>query len=204
MNAEETHFSTVLRRLTTATLLLVLCLAGAACRRAHDPEETLLIAWKLCEALHYEEAYPLIVENLQKNPDDAVAHYLLGRCFFTQKPPQLTRAKGEYDQARQILEDSGNMSILDGKMTPDEFRATLHCDTALTLLQTVVEAEKAGMPPRAALGVLKTACHHVEEGLHYNPGSSFLQDLNQTLQHMLRFMESPEVTPEKETQPFFI
>lgn len=205
MNAEQHHFS-VLSRLQVLTVpCLILCLlATAACHRSRDPEEGLLIAWKLCEALHYDDAYPLVLAHLQKDPGNAVAHYLLGRCFFSQDPPQLTRAKGEYDQARQILEDSGEMSILEGKMTANEFKATLHCDTALTLLQTVVEAEKAGMPPRAAVGVLKTAHHHVEEGLYYNPGSSFLQDLSHTLQQMLELMAPPEATPSAEPQPFFI
>lgn len=205
MNADHHHQSAEwLRRSVTVLLLVGLCLLSPACYRAPDPAETLLIAWKLCEALHYEKAYPLIQDYLQHTPDDAVAHYLLGRCFFTQQPPQLTRSKGEYDYARQLLENNGDLGILSDKMTLDEFRATLHCDTALTLLQTVVEAEKAGMPSRAALGVLKTAHHHVEEGLFYNPTSAFLRDLEQSLQEMLQHLAPPEKAPVKEEQHFFI
>jgi len=186
-------------RFFAAMLALFSCML-AACHHNPDPDTVLLNAWRLCEKLSYTEAYPLVLESLQAAPGNAVAHYLLGRCFFTQSPPQLTRAKGEYDLALQLLDKNGDLSVLAGKMSEEEFRATLHCDTALALLQTVVEAEKAGMPPRTAVGVMKTALFHVNEGLRFNPASSFLQELSQTLRHLVDVMNESGTFQEAEPE----
>jgi tetratricopeptide (TPR) repeat protein len=129
-------------------LMLSSMLLMSACRNRVDDSD-LVNAWTLCEALEYEEAFPIVREYLFLHPDNSVAHYLLGKCYQQRENPALTLAKGELDMALFLFDRDGDLSVLSEAMTGSEYRATLHCDIVLVLLRTIIEAEEQGMPPNA-------------------------------------------------------
>lgn len=149
---------------------------GADCSRPPDTTP-LLSAWEYCEAGEYPAAFPLLREHLLRHPRDAAAHYLLGKCFSNRTPPELTRAKGEFDTARHLFDTYGSLSVLETEMDAAAFQGALHYETALVLLRTVMEAQKAGISERASLGVLKTAAEHARKGLYFSPESPEIGDL---------------------------
>ena len=157
----------------------------------------LVEAWKYCEALEYKTAFPLVRAYLLSHPRNAVAHYLLGKCYQQQGKPALTLAKGQFDMARFLFDADGDMSILAELMRPSEFQATLHCDTALVLLRTVIEAEDAGMPQNASIPVLRVARDHARKAAYFSPDSFFISDLAQTLDAMLEMVAPPEEPEER-------
>lgn len=150
----------------------------------------MLEAWKLCEALEYQKACPMVRDYLLHYPRNPVAHYLLGKCYQQQENPALTLAKGELDMARSLFEADGDLSVLANAMTSDEFQSTLHCDTVLVLLRTIIDAEDEGMPPSAGIPVLRIALEHAQKAAVFNPKSVFILDLTNTLERMLEAAES--------------
>lgn len=178
--------------LLTMSGCLVILMLLPGCRAAPD-KNTLIDAWQLCENLEYAAAMPLVRAFLLQNPRDPVAHYLLGKCYQNSEESQLTLAKGEFDMALNLFDAEGDLSILEGIMTAAEFQATLHCDTALVLLRSVLEAEKAGLPQYASLPALRSALDHAQKGLYFNPKSEFLQELVLSLEFMVRRVEEDRV-----------
>jgi hypothetical protein len=176
---------------------VVLSLPLIGCRLNYDA--LLIQAWDQCESLKYEEAEPLVRSCLRHRPRNAVAHYLLGKCYASLETPELTLAKGQFDMARYLFDNHGDLAGLTDRMTPSEFQATLHCDTALILMRTVVAADQDGMPLKASLPVLRTALDHARKGLYFNPDSEFLQALTYSLDRMIG--EAEPDTPESPAEP---
>jgi tetratricopeptide (TPR) repeat protein len=170
-------------------LMLSSMLLMSACRNRVDDSD-LVNAWTLCEALEYEEAFPIVREYLFLHPDNSVAHYLLGKCYQQRENPALTLAKGELDMALFLFDRDGDLSVLSEAMTGSEYRATLHCDIVLVLLRTIIEAEEQGMPPNAGIPILRIALEHARKAAYFNPESAFILDLTQTLESMLDAAES--------------
>lgn len=169
-------------------LWAVLVIAAGIAQGCHprwDGHASIRRAWDLSEALQYDAAFPIVREHLLRYPHSAVGHYLLGKYYMAREEPELTLAKGEFDTARAFFEARENLEGLEEIMTPDQFRATLHCDTALVLLRTVYEADRQGIPMNRAAPILQTALDHARQGLAYNPQSSFLQELTATLTRLL-------------------
>jgi len=161
-------------------------------------DKELVEAWTLCENLEYEKAFPLVREYLLQYPDNPVAHYLLGKCYQQREQPALTLAKGELDTARFLFERDGDLSVLDKAMTAEEFQATLHCDTVLVLLRTVIEAEEDGLPPEDGIPILHIALEHAQKAAEFNPKSPFILDLAHTLESMLDAAEhAPKNKPQE-------
>ncbi|HDP34283.1 MAG TPA: hypothetical protein ENN29_04140 [Candidatus Hydrogenedentes bacterium] len=175
---------------------VVAVFGASACGKRPD-DALLLKAWNHCEALEYNSAFPLVREYLLAHPRNPVAHYLFGKCHQQREKPSLTIAKGQYDMARYLFDLEGDMSILADIMTPSDFQATLHCDTALALLRTVVEAEEAGMPQKTSIPVLRLARDHARKAAYFSPTSFFIRDLAQTLDTMLDRIAPPD-TPQHE------
>ena len=96
-------------------------------------------------------------------------------------------------------------------MTAEEFQATLHCDTVLVLLRTVIEAEEQGLPPEDGIPILHIALEHAQKAAEFNPESPFILDLAHTLESMLEAAEhaqkykAPEIpqapTPKPKPKP---
>ena len=179
-------------------LLCALILASGCGKKSDD--STLLEAWKLCEALEYTKASPMVRDYLLRHPRNSVAHYLLGKCYQQQEKPALTLAKGELDMARSLFEADGDLSVLANAMTPAEYQSTLHCDTVLVLLRTIIDAEEEGMPPRAGIPLLRIALEHAQKAAFFNPKSVFILDLTHTLETMLDAASSTPA-PEKPVKP---
>lgn len=186
------------RRMVCYTVLACVVLAAAGCDRRSD-DAMLVDAFMLCEALEYEAALPLIREYLMRNPRNAVGHYLLGKYYQHRDEPALTLAKGQLDMARNLFDTYGDLSILADVMTPSEFQATLHCDTALVLLRTAVEATEQNIPREATMPVLRKARDHARKARYFNPDSSFIADLAETLEEMVS--DADRLPPDEEVPP---
>lgn len=170
---------------TLSVILLIMagCMQGCL---SHSPDHAPLErAWDLCEALQYDAAFPMVREYLLRHPESAMGHYLLGKCYMARQQSELTLAKGEFDTARALFDQREDLEGLDARMTPDQFRAALHCDTALALLRTVYEAERQGIPMNRARPILRNALDHARQGLAYHPESSFLEELTAALSKLL-------------------
>lgn len=154
------------------------------CTKKPD-NNTLLKSWKLCEALEYQEAFPKIRDYLLYHPRSSVAHYLLGKCYQQQSNPALTLAKGELDMARNLFDTDGDLSILADTMTASQFQSTLHCDTVLVLLRTIIDAEEEGVPENMSTSLLKIAIEHARKAAYFNPKSVFISELTNTLEEMM-------------------
>lgn len=167
---------------------VILCSAAflPGCHPDAGDDEMLSQAWGHSEAKEFAAAFPLVRDYIARHPRNPAAHYLLGKCFVNRTPPELTRAKGEFDTARFLCE-SGDFSGVPGIDVPQEaFLAANHYETALTLLLTAIEANKAGITLRASLGILRTALDHTNRGLQMNPASSPLAELRSTLEDAIR------------------
>ncbi len=189
------------------SLLLLCTVAEITGCKGKPSDEKLVEAWTLCENLKYEQAFPIIREYLLHYPDNSVAHYLLGKCYQKREHPALTLAKGELDMARFLFERDRNLSVLGEAMTAEQFQATLHCDTVLILLSTIIEAEEQGMPPEEGTPILRIALEHARKAVELNPESPFIIDLAHTLETMLESAEkakkykTPEVFETPEPKP---
>ena len=186
----EKHTANIAR--ASSIILLCALFSISGCTKKPD-DRTLLEAWKLCEALEYEDAYPMVRDYLLHHPRNPVAHYLLGKCYQQQENPALTLAKGELDMARSLFEADGDLSVLANAMTAAEFQSTLHCDTVLVLLRTIIDAEEEGMPPSAGAPLLRIALEHAQKAAYFNPESVFILDLTNTLERMLEAVESTKI-----------
>lgn len=166
-----------------AVLLATGCLAG--CRSDTADDTQLAEAWRLCELENFAAASPLLRDYLVRHPDHPVAHFLLGKCFANRTPVELTRAKGEFDMARYLLETGHYTGVPDASVTSNTFLADTHYETALVLLRTAMEAYKAGIAVQASVGILKTAVEHADKGLQVNPASPPLTELKTTLERAI-------------------
>ncbi len=182
-----------------AAVALCMAVAVSGCTRAPD-DMMLKEAFLLCEDLQYEAALPLIRAYLTQNPRSTVGHYLLGKYYQHRDEPALTLAKGQFDMARHLFDVDGDLSILEEVMTAREYQATLHCDSALVLLRTTIEAEEAGVPQQAALPILRAARDHARKARYFNPQSAFIVDLANTLETMVDAISEP-TPPEDEPAP---
>jgi hypothetical protein len=180
-----------------AVLLAAGCLAG--CRSDTADDAQLAEAWRLCKAENFAAASPLLRDYLVRHPDRPVAHFLLGKCFANRTPVELTRAKGEFDMARYLLETGHYTGVPGAAVTSDAFLADTHYETALVLLHTAMEAYKAGIAVQASVGILKTALEHADKGLQVNPASPPLTELKTTLERAIN--QATQYSPQQPLSP---
>ncbi len=178
----------------SAVLCATLWLQG--CRDASPGKTPLTRAWGHCESREFTTTFPLLREFLLHNPDDAAGHYLLGKCYANRTPRELTRAKGEFDMAHFLHEQGDRFEIPGVAMSQEDFLAEIHYETAKVLLLTAMEANKAGLSPRASVGILRTALEHALEGRKLNPASSRLAELNTVIEEAIRRASVNEAIPE--------
>ncbi len=181
---------------------IVVCVAVLISSCTENTSDAILLeAYKRCEALEYDSALPLIRQGLMRRPRDPVGHYLLGKYYQHRENPALTLAKGQFDMARYLFDADGDISILAGIMTPSEFQATLHCDTALVLLRTVIQAQEDGLPTAVSIPVLRVASEHARKARYFNADSPFILDLANTLEQMLEDVTGQTQRDERPTLP---
>ena len=177
-----------------AIFLMALPITMAGCGKR--PDDSLVSqAFELSEQRRVNEAIPLIKKYLQTHPDDAVAHYIYGKCWLHRTDAFTTLAKGEFETALALFERNKDLGIFRDKMTPNFFRASLHRDTALALLRAVYEAEGVGVMPPMMMKVLNLAAEHVRKGLLYDPGDAFLMEMKQTLESLRQGAPLPPSPP---------
>ena len=174
-----------------------LCCAPSlpGCEADAPKKPPLTRAWGHCEAREFAKAFQLLREHLVNNPNDPAGHYLLGKCFVNRSPRELTRAKGEFDMAR-FLHESGFVFEIPGvDMSQPQYLAETHSETAQVLLLTAIEAGKAGISPRASVGILRTALDHAQKGLELHPASGRLAELSTVIQGAIRGASSTDAFP---------
>ena len=165
------------------------------CRETAPEKTPLTRAWGHCESGEFAAAFPLLRDYLSSHPEDAAGHYLLGKCYSNRTPRELTRAKGEFDMARFLNEEGSRFEIPGVAMSREDFLAETHYETARVLLFTALEANKAGISPRASVGILRTALEHAHEGRKLNPASSRLAELNSVIEEAIQRASANEAFP---------
>lgn len=180
------------------TGLLAAALTG--CRREAGPED-LRQAWKLAAARQFDEALPLVKAYLGWHPENAAAHYVLGKCFLHQKEVNTTLAKGEFETAQLYFKKNPDLGVLAPEMTAALFQSALHRDIALALMRALYEGNGHGIPENMMFPVLDQALQHTREGLRFDPSSKFLQDMERSLDALRQGRPSPTPLPDPDGRP---
>ncbi len=166
-------------------LVLLACLALGACRGADD-RALMAQACALGEEYRWEEAEPLLKRYLLAHPDDASAHFLLGRCYMHRLDPWLANADGEYRTARQLLRRTGTPGYLEEKQPPAQFEATVYREMARVHMRRSREAFTLGVPEAVVQPELGRALEDVERGLALDPDSESLKEMQEALKTYVR------------------
>ncbi len=185
---------------TVLAVTAVLAAALAGCRREAGPE-VLQQAWKHAVERRVGEALPLAKDYLAGHPEDAAAHYVLGKCYLHRPDVNTTLAKGEFETALHYFGKTKNLGILAPEMTAELFQSALHRDIALALMRAIYEGGSRGLPGPVMYPVLDQALKHVHEGLRFDPSSGFLQEMSRSLEELRKGRPSPAPPPRPAEKP---
>lgn len=170
-----------LLRVAVAVLLPAMLLA-AGCAEKEDSEALFARMISLGEQDRWPEVRPVMKAYLQRHPNDASAHLLLGQCY--QWPPTLylTVAEGEFRTALNLYHRNSDMGGLEDILTPSEFESIIHQETARVQMKWSLYFKQIDqLPNAAAVEPLRRALIHVRKGLELEPGSRTLQEMERSL-----------------------
>jgi tetratricopeptide (TPR) repeat protein len=137
-----------LRRLSS---LIVLAVAGCAAPATAPDAALLAEAERLCLDGLFADAAPMLREYLRADPENAVAHYYLGRCYLSGDLINLPIARGEFGAAFALYQKHGQASP-QGRFTDEYFQLMCLADTAKTYLSEIMLVLPAeNLPPNARL-----------------------------------------------------
>jgi hypothetical protein len=176
------------------SLLLAAALTG--CRREAGIE-VLRQAWNDAAARRVDAALPLAKDYLAARPEDAAAHYVLGKCYLHRQDANTTLAKGEFETALHYFEENGDLGVLAPEMTAVLFQSAIHRDIALALMRVLYEGDGQRFPGPVLYPVLDLALQHVSKGLGFDPSSAFLLDMQRSLESLRRGRPSPTPLPQQ-------
>jgi hypothetical protein len=160
-----------------------LCLLAPMFSGCETPveEEVLRQAYQLGLEDRWEEVRPLVRPYVLAHPNDPGAHLLWGLCHSRRLEAWIIIAEGEFGEALDLFDARKEVGALGSLLSPDEFQAVVHCESARTALRSIREGLKAGAPRRVIKVKLEKAVQHVDTGLRLDPTSHLLQEMKKTL-----------------------
>ncbi len=126
-------------RSNLSPFVVALLFCSASCEKAVEdgiPPQ----AVSLCEQGEYDEMIPLLKDYLLRNPNDAAAHFYLGRGYL--HSPDSFRpehAKGEFRTALNLFLRNGKQSPIDG-FSSQYFEMMCHIERAKVPLRLIRES----------------------------------------------------------------
>jgi len=118
-----------------ATWTVLCCLAallascGGSLGGSRGDDGLLVKAETLCLERRYDDAIPVLKQHLAARPDDAGAHYYLGRCYALANRPWPAIARGELETALDLFRKQGGKSPL-ARFDDQAFEMACHLEIA--------------------------------------------------------------------------
>lgn len=146
----------------------------------------------LCLDQQWEKAQVVLKKHLLTHPDDAGAHYYLGRCnvYGAMFWPEV--ARGEYETALQLFLANGKKKPID-RFGPEYFEMICHIHSAEVLVKVVYSLIGNGVQVSNLRGLIDKIESSIEEARRVSPGHSdvriydgILKELKEALAHESR------------------
>jgi tetratricopeptide (TPR) repeat protein len=134
----------------------------------------------LLDQSRWDDAIGLLKRQLLERPDDAAAHFYLGRCYLNGSVFYPGAAEGEFETALRLFAGQGRRSPIDG-YNDQYFELRCHLELAKVYLRTYIEYADHGAPKsrlQQPMRDLKTAAEAAEK---IAPDSKDVKDLNSVI-----------------------
>lgn len=139
--------------------------ALTACRGEPDPAQLDAMFERgetLCLDGRFEDAKRLFKAYLIYRPEDAGAHYYLGRTYMLSEDFRPVMAEGEYQTALRLFVKGERISPIE-RFAPEYFEMICYVDSAKVLYLQSGMLATAGAPPRILRGPLQQAADYLRE-----------------------------------------
>ena len=156
------------------TTLLVTALSVVSCQPVEEID-LLKQGEALCLNQQWEEAQAVLKKHLLTHPDDAGAHYYLGRCnvYGAMFWPEV--ARGEYETALKLFLANGKKNPID-RFGPEYFEMICHIHSAEVLVKVVYSLNGNGVQISNLRGLIDKIESSIEEARKVIPDHSDVRD----------------------------
>ena len=156
-------------------LLLLLSACSA------DPPPSLLAeAEILVLDQKWAEARELLKRHLVNYPDDAGAHFYLGRCYMLDEPLWPVVAEGEFQTALRLFNRNGKQSPIE-RYPAQVFEWFCYKEMATTLLLQIDRLVEGGVTPRQVGALIEQARYYYERAVELQDDPEGLAEMDAIL-----------------------
>jgi tetratricopeptide (TPR) repeat protein len=145
----------------------------------------------LCLDQKWEEAQAVLKQHLLLNPDDAGAHYYLGRCNVYGSVFWPEVARGEYETALQLFLSSGKENSIE-RFGAEYFEMILHLHSAEVLVKVVYSLNGNGVPLSNLKGMIENIESSVNEARNVSPDHPDVETYDALLAEIKRGLAQKE------------
>jgi hypothetical protein len=171
--------------LPVAAALAATALLGIGCSPSRPDAATFSAEiYRLGESGKWGDAMTRAKQLALAYPEQAGAHYLLGKAYLHRPEPHLVQAEGELKTASALLARNGKLDAVAWGTEP-EFELALRRDLALVDFRWIREAMRFNLPATEIRNKLIEARAHVEAGLKIDPEDAFLGEMRGTIEKYL-------------------
>jgi tetratricopeptide (TPR) repeat protein len=168
--------------------VLALGALAACCGREPTPE-TLRAQFDEAERLsrsgEYGKAQALLKDYLLYRPDDAGAHYYLGRTYFLYEEFRPVMAEGEYQTALRLFIGQGRRSPIE-RFEPAYFEMICNVDSAKVLYKQCDAGLALGAPKSALRPIMERALEYIERGRIAMPDAAEVDQIGTFVRQLAR------------------
>jgi hypothetical protein len=159
--------------------LAAVALVWAGCARAPSPAELgaqFDEAERLCLDGKFDEANVVLKRYLMHRPEDAGAHYYLGRTFMLSKDFRPMLAEGEFQTALRLFQRQGRESPIE-RFDPAYFEMMCNIDSAKVLYLQCVTVASLGATPNTFEPILGRALGYIDRAQSIMPGAAEVEQV---------------------------
>jgi hypothetical protein len=178
---------------------MALALAVTACFGCQDTSDRGLLqeAESLLLNAQWEPAIPLLKQHLLSYPDDAGAHFYLGRCYLNAESdvPMMVFALGELETALHLFKERGQPNTIE-RFSDTYFELICHLErTKVYLKQADFVLMQAEISPHIRREILEGILDRCDEALAtargLEPGSPDVRNLEGILRRLRQNLGLP-------------
>ena len=138
----------------------------------------------------WTEARELLKRHLVNHPEDAGAHFYLGRCYMLGEPLWPVVAEGEFQTALQLFNRNGKESPIE-RYPPEVFEWFCYKEMATTLLLQIDRLVEAGVTPRQFRPLIEQTRYYYERAVELQKDPDGLAEMDA----ILRGLEMESLKP---------
>lgn len=157
--------------------LMLLLFAGCG---ADPPKPNLAEAEILVLDQKWVEAREMLKQYLVNHPDDAGAHFYLGRCYMLGEPLWPVVAEGEFQTALQLFNRNGKVSPLE-RYSSQVFEWFCYKEMATTLLLQIDHLVEGGVMPFQFAPLIEQARYYYERAVELQDDPEGLAEMDAIL-----------------------